>query len=261
VAASVVITGSGYPADFVAGGGTVSFGAGITVGTVTRNTASKLTVDLVVDPAATLGSRDIIVTNPDGGRIACSGCFSVNPQPTVSPPLLPSSVPRGASQKQIAVTGSGFQSGAGATASGTGVTVNSVTFNNAGSLTLRVSVAGTAALGARDVVFTNRDGGSVTCVGCLTVSAVPTISTVTPNNGARGASHLIVNVAGTGYQPGAQVTLSGAGVTVHGTTFGNAGSLTVDLSILGTAATGNRSVTVTNPDGGTVTKANAFKVN
>ena len=40
----------------------------------------------------------------------------------------------------------------------------------------------------------------------------------------------------------------------------NAGQVKVTISIASNASTGNRNVTVTNPDGGTVTASNGFKV-
>jgi hypothetical protein len=47
---------------------------------------------------------------------------------------------------------------------------------------------------------------------------------------------------------------------VHGTTFVDAQSLSVDLSIANNAALGFRSATVTNADGGAVTRGSAFQV-
>jgi hypothetical protein len=122
------------------------------------------------------------------------------------------------------------------------------------------SAGGGAATGTRNVVFTNPDGGSVTCTACLTVNASPTISAVTPGSGARGASHVIVTVTGTGYQPGAYVEIGGNGIVIHNSTVNNAGSITIDLSIAASAPTGNRSLTVINPDNGQVTRNNAFRV-
>ena len=78
VTANVVINGSGYAA-----GASVSFGVGVTVTSVTR-TAGKLTAHVVVDPAALVGTRDVTVTNADGGTVTCFGCFTVNAAPTVA---------------------------------------------------------------------------------------------------------------------------------------------------------------------------------
>jgi hypothetical protein len=70
--------------------------------------------------------------------------------------------------------------------SGTGVTVNSITFNHATpqQIVLNVSVASNAAGGARDLTITNPDGQTVTKVGAFTVNTsqgqvvVPTTLTV-----------------------------------------------------------------------------------
>jgi len=76
---------------------------------------------------------------------------------------------------------------------------------------------------------------------------VPTISSLTPSNGAQGAS-LAVTVTGSNFQPGATVSF-GADVTVTSTTVFSSTQVSVALSIAATAATGPRDVTVTNPDG------------
>lgn len=63
-----------------------------------------------------------------------------------------------------------------ASVSGTGVTVNSVTFTSPTSVTLNVTVSSGATTGARDVTVTNPDGQSNTGTGILTV-APPACST------------------------------------------------------------------------------------
>jgi hypothetical protein len=56
------------------------------------------------------------------------------------------------------------------------------------------------------------------------------------------------------------VSFSGSGITVNSVTFNTAIKLTVNITIAGTAATTERRVTVTNPDGGVGSKNKAFKV-
>ena len=63
VARQVVINGAGFATPSPA----VSFGSGVNVLTVVRNSASKLTVSVTVNPSAAIGPRDLTVTNPDGG--------------------------------------------------------------------------------------------------------------------------------------------------------------------------------------------------
>ena len=178
---NVQITGSGFPANFTTAGGLVSLGPSITVNTVTRNSATKLTANITIGIAATLGPRDVTVTNPDGGAATCGVCFTVNEMPAITS-VTPASGGQGVVHRAISVTGTGFQTGVTASIAGGGVTVNSVTRNNSTSLTLDVTVANAAATGARNLVVTNADTGTVTCAGCFAVGLRPTISGTAPNS-------------------------------------------------------------------------------
>jgi hypothetical protein len=249
---AVQIFGSNF-----ASGGTVSFGPDITMSSVTRNSATKLTAHIVVSAGASLGARDITVVNPDGGTGMCAGCLTVNPPPTITT-IDPPSRPRAASHQLIAITGTGYQAGVKASIAGGGVTVNSVTRNDPTSLTLAVSISNTAAIGARDLTITNPDGGAATCTGCFTVNARPAITAVTPNSKPRGGTYTIV-ITGTGLQTGATVSFSGTGIQVNSVA-GDATTLTVSITIASNAAKTHRDVTITNPDTGTITKTSAFTV-
>lgn len=102
------------------------------------------------------------------------------PPPAQSPTCAPSSVARGATSN-VVVTGSNTN-GAGfydppqtwttnrltVGVSGTGVTVNSVTFNTPTQITVNVTVDAGAATGARTVTITNPDGQSVTATLTIT---------------------------------------------------------------------------------------------
>jgi len=66
-------------------GATAAFGAGITVGSTTVVSATQLTVALTIGSTATLGPRDVVVTNPNGQSATRTGGFTVAPAPpTVS---------------------------------------------------------------------------------------------------------------------------------------------------------------------------------
>jgi hypothetical protein len=90
------------------------------------------------------------------------------------------------------------------------------------------------------------------------VNAKPTITAVTPNAKPRGGTYDVV-ITGSGYQSGLTVAFLGDGIHVN-TISGNATTLNVNITISGTATQSNRAVTVTNPDGGTVTKTGVFRV-
>ncbi len=115
------------------------------------------------------------------------------PPPPTPASCSPPNVAQGASNVNIVVTGAPapgseyfdpepfYPNHIGASVSGSGVTVNSVTWNPATptQVTMNVSVSGAAAPGVRDITITNPDGQSAQGVGVLTIdgSAVcPTFS-------------------------------------------------------------------------------------
>jgi hypothetical protein len=144
------------------------------------------------------------------------------------------------------------------TVSGAGVT-DTVTATSATQLSLAVDVASSATTGARDVTVVQPDGGRTTCVGCLTVSAGPTVTSVVPGVIARGKS-VTVTLTGTGFNSLAKVSVSGAEVTAGQVKWVSKTSMTAVLTATATTATGLRSVSVTNPDLGVGTCTNCLTV-
>ncbi len=185
---SITVNGANFQS-----GATASFsGSGITVNSTTFNSATKLTVNITVAGNATAGAYDITVVNADGGVGTLSGGFTVNAAPTITS-LSPGSQAQNTSNHTIIVNGSGFVSGASVSFSGSGITVNSTTFNNASKITLSVSVSSSAATGARNVTVTNPDGGSYTLTNGFTVISPLTISSVTLTNGGSTAGKVEQN--------------------------------------------------------------------
>jgi hypothetical protein len=166
---------------------------------------------------------------------------------------------QGAVSRSFTLTGTNLQSNASVVVSGTGVTVNSVSFVSSTSLTVVLSVALTATVGARDVTVVNGDFGRGTRAAGLTITTAPTITSLTPNSRGQGSVNQTVAVAGTGFVTGAVATFSGTGVTATVASV-TATSISLRVSITSTATTGLRSITITNPDGGERTLANSFTV-
>ena len=219
---------------------------------------TRLTATVAVAPDAAVGPHAVTVVNPDGGAAECAGCLVVVADPQVTG-AAPAALARGATAQVVTIQGAGFQPGATVRLSGAGVTVGAANVLDASTITVPVTVGGSSALGARDIVVTNPDTGTATCSGCFTVNPKPTIGTLTPNSRPRGSVDSTVLMSGTGFQSGAVVTVSGTGVdaTVVVVT---PTQLTLAVTVAPGAATGLRSVTVTNPDAGTVAKGNAFRV-
>jgi hypothetical protein len=178
-------------------------------------------------------------------------------------PTVTSVAPPSANQGQtlnLTITGMNFQPGAQVSFTPGGIVINSVTVVSATQIQANISVSMSAAAGDRDVTVVNPGGASDTLASAFLVIAPPVVSQVTPNSGNVGQTILAVEINGTNFQSGATVSF-GAGITVSPPLFVDPTILFVDITISGTAATGPRTVTVTNPDGGSGFRTNAFTVN
>jgi len=78
---NVIITGCQFT-----GATAVSFGAGITVNSFNTDNATQITANITIAPGAILGTRDVLVTTPEGTGTK-TGCFTVNLAPTPIPTL------------------------------------------------------------------------------------------------------------------------------------------------------------------------------
>ncbi len=252
---TVTIKGSGF-----VNGATPSFGAGVVVNSTTYKSSTELTANVTVEAEASTGPRPVTVTNPDFGVGSLAGAFTVNAAPSIES-TSPSSRPQGASGQTITVKGSGFASGTGLAVSfsGTGITVNSTTFKSSTELTANVTVSSGAATGARTVTVTNPDGGTGSLAGGFTVNVLPNVESTSPSSANRGGAE-IVAVKGSGFASGASASF-GSGVTVSSTSFVSSTELSVKVAVESGASTGSRTVTVTNPDGGSDSQSSAFTVN
>lgn len=153
---------------------------------------------------------------------------------------------RGATSSSVTVYGTGFTSGT-AVSFGSGVTVSKLAVNSSTTAVATVSVSSTAALGDRDVVATS--GGTVSrCTGCFTISPAPAPSSLDTATIAAGTT-VNTSVRGSGFTAGARIAVSGAGVSSPVTLF-VPGRLDVAFTTASTASAGQRTLTVTNPDGG-----------
>jgi hypothetical protein len=248
--------------NFVNGAVVTFANSGVTVNSTTFNSATSLTVNVTVAANASLGTSTVTETNPDTGTFTSGSIFTVNAAPTVTA-VSPTSLNQGATSQALTVSGTGFVSGATPTFSGTGITVNSTTFVNATTLTVNVTIAGGATVGSSTITVTNPDAGNGTSGAIFTVNPAPTITGVSPSSLNAGAVNQSLTVTGTDFVSGASLAtaFSGSNITVLSTTFVNATTLTVNVSISSSAATGPRTFTVANGDGSIATSGSIFTVN
>ncbi len=180
--------------------------------------------------------------------------------------VTPNHVGQGASNFVATVNGSGFDPVAAndtVTFSGTGVTAT-VSSATATHLSIKLKVAAGAATTARDVMVST-SSANATCSGCLTVDAGPQVTSLSPNTLATGAASVTVTVTGSNFTAPAKVSFSAAkGSPAVKAKVKSQTATTITLSVTvaqGTVATPVQyTVKVTNPDGGVVSKKNAFTV-
>ena len=237
---AVTLTG----ANFVAGATTVTVaGGGVTVTNVTVNApqtaaarrrtlqaaavsgGTSLTANFVIDPAATEGPRTVTVTTATGTSGAQFFTVTV-PLPPGTPTLTSVSPNQGVRGSTVAVTLTGTNFVAGATTvavGGSGATVTNVVVSSTTSLTANFVLDAAATDGLRTVTVTTAAGTSGPRIFTITPPApvVPTLTSVTPNEGIRGTT-VAVTLTGTNFVVGATtVAVSGGGVTVNNVVVGS----------------------------------------
>jgi hypothetical protein len=178
----------------------------------------------------------------------------------------PNHVGQGAARRPATISGTGFDPVAAndsVSVSGTGVTAT-VTSASATQLSVQLTVTPGATAGARDVTVT-AGTTSAACTGCLMVDAGPQVSALSPNTLATGATSVQVTITGSNFTSPLKVSFSAA----KGSPAVKAKVKTVtatSVTLVVTVAPGTvganipYAVKVTNPDGGVVTKKNAFFV-
>lgn len=139
------------------------------------------------------------------------------------------------------------------------VAIGAVTDNGDGTYSATITASTTP--GAETITATD---GSATGSASLTELGNVTISSVSPSALGQGADggpwHQTVVINGTNFVNGA-VPDFGPGITVSFTTFVDSTQLKPHIIVGGSATTGPRNVTVTNPDTGAAVCASCFTVN
>jgi hypothetical protein len=262
---TIVLTGVNF-----APGATVSFSRGgvpatdVTVVSITVDSASQITITLDVSASATLGAVDVTVSNPGGGSVLLADAVSITAAPTVTG-TLPTPVLRTGLRQSVRLTGSDFlpptQSPPNieAAISGTGITVENVSFHSATEIVVDVVVAVDAPMIGRTVTVTNPDGGTATSGPVLVLSdptsitivglgpksqptpppTQPTIASINPPSARRGTP---VQISGEGFSSVAaqnSVTFTGAAGT----------KVTVAATVASVNASAADTLTVTVPSG------------
>jgi len=250
---------TGLPGEVI--GSPTEDGAGVVAAQVFQSNTGKPGVYLLsAASGAILGyintSPSAIFSQPvfAGNDLLVAGNFAVGLRAyeitTPGPPITavtPNALGQGGSLT-FTLTGSGFTGTPSVFVSGTLVTASSVTVTSPTSLQVKLTAAGNAATGARNITVIEPGNVADTCSGCLTIDPGPTVSSASPNSVPRGETSNIT-VAGTNFQAGATIR-NLTGVTFSGTTVVNSTQLTSTVTVSPAATPGTDKIWVTNPDGG-----------
>lgn len=252
---NVMVSGGGFQSNltvtvFIPGGGTSEL-SGTQIQTVAA-TSFTMIIKLNV-----VGQYGIRVNNPDGGQ---SNIFNFNVRaPTSTPQLIsvsPTSPIRKDTDQNVAVTGSGFQSGmtitvfipGGGTSTLSGTQIQNLTSN---SFTMIVTLNVAGQYGIR---VNNPDGGQSNTLTFQVQNQIsaPQISSINPTSPTASNIDQNVTVVGNNFQQNLTVSVTfpgGGGATLSGTQIQNVTTNSFVMRItLGRA--GNWGIRVNNPDGG-----------
>ena len=226
-------------------GVTVS-GAGVTVSGVTVVSATEVTANFTIAATAGANVRTVRVTATSG----TSGTVNFTVLAPTLTSISPVSGTRGTAVP-VTLTGSGLTGATAVNVSGTGVsTVGSVTVVNDTTVTATFTISATAGAGARNVTVVTPNGTTGAVIFTVVAAPAPTLTSISPNAGARGAA-VPVTLTGSGLTGATAIVVSGTGVTVSGLTVVNDTTVTATFTITTGATLSTRTVHVTTPTGNT----------
>jgi hypothetical protein len=254
---TINVTLTGLFTHFLQGTSVASFGSGITVNTLTVNSATSAVANITISQTASISSRNVTVTtNSEVATI--TGGFSV----LAGLPALISDLPtfaQAGTTANIVINSefTTFQQGFTTVSFGSGVTVNFVTVNSITQVTANITVASNAPVGSQTITVST-NGQVLTLPNGFSVTAgTPVITQINPNFGNPAQTNLTVTITGqyTSWTSASTVTIGTAadGISVGGAPAGTPGpvvsatatSVTVSVSIASGAPLGPAGVSVT----------------
>lgn len=225
-------------------------GVTVTIGGINAAVENYAPDSLVVrTPNLSVGTYDVVITNPNGDIVTRPEGFTYNPTPPPGPNsnITPNqgSYMGGTS---ITITGINFFEGVAVTIGGQPVT--NLIYHSENLLT---ALTPAGSVGARDVVIRNIDDQSRTITGGFTYTGlpVPVVTSVTPNFGPTvGGTDIAIN--GSNFAANAVVTIGGIAPTNIAITSNRITATTPAATI------GPKDVVIVNPDGQSGTLTNGF---
>ena len=243
--ATLNVSLTGENTNFVNGTTTASFGAGITVNSVTVTSATAATANILVSPTAFTGGRTVTVTT---GTEVVINAFSVTAGPAALTALAPNTAQQGQSNLNVLVTGQNthFVQGVTTASLGGGVIVNSVAVSSPTSATINISIE-PFAQDARQVYLITEGENAASAVNAFGIlPGTARLATVSPGSGQQGQT-LSVAVVGqfTSFVNGTTTASFGPGITVNAVNVTSTTTANVNVTISALADVGSRTVTLT----------------
>jgi hypothetical protein len=214
---TLTVTGSG----FVSGSAVQWNGS---ARTTTFASATQISAAILASDVATAGTGLVVVANPDGQKSAAASFTVSAPVQPMLTSLSPSTVTAGGAAFTLTVNGTGFISGATVAWAGSARTT---TFVSSTQLTAAISASDLANPGTVSVDVAQGSVRSTNQLAFTVAAVVPTITSLSSTTIVAGSAGFNLTVNGTGFTNAASVTFNGSAKT---TTFVSATQLTAAIT-------------------------------
>ena len=248
---TVRVTGSNFEVCKSKEPGVAVSGSGVSVDAVSSALGNRMYVTLSVASNAVLGPRDVTVTNCDSGGVSTStGVFHVVGPPTITsiPPIA-----IGVQRTEI-VRGMNLTPGTSFSTAGSDVVFSHFDWLSSTKIRATLAVAGSAAIGPRNVTASDKGGASTLNTGVLSIDPLPTETSASPK-GIGANTAIVLTLLGTGFEADAKVSIGSGKVRDKALLLSPAvvdspTKLHVVVSATTATALASTRITITNPDGG-----------
>lgn len=231
---------------------TVTFGQGIAVSNLQIQDGTHATADLVIDPLAQTGGRNVVVTT--GGEVVQGNLFSVN----LGPAILSSISPTHGNQGQhilMQINGEFTNWAQGLTQFSIGggdITVNGFLIQSHTSAIADLTISPTASLDTRTVTMSTAGEVVSLSQGFLVTGGIPSLLSISPSSYQQCASNVNVQITGaytrwlnTGGLPATNTSaFFGPNITVNSLTVDSDTALTAVVTVACGAPLGVQGIAV-----------------
>jgi uncharacterized protein (TIGR03437 family) len=230
--------------------------AGLTLSNISVGAAS-ITATLAIASNVVTGARSVWVTTAGGPSNHVTFTITAPAAPSIAS-ISPTSANPGQTVTNFTLNGSNLTGGQVAWDNSAGLTLSNVSVG-AASITATLAIASNAATGGRSLWVTTAGGQSNHVTFTIAVPPVPSITSVNPTSGNLGQTIATFTVNGTNLSRVTAIEFTPAsGITITNLAAAST-SVTAQVAIAASAASGSRNVDVVSPEGRSNTVA--FTIN